>query len=63
MDLANSSDGKELLVLDDPKLHEYFDKFILRLRASVTYRKLFAAKLGIPTYKQLKKVMFYDTLQ
>lgn len=61
-DLVNSDEGVELLVLDDPKLKDYFDKFILRLRASKKYRQLFGAKLGIPTYMQLKKVMFYDTL-
>ena len=51
LQLVRTPWGKEL-VIDHAKVSE-----------SLLERKQFVARLGIPTYDQLKKVMFYDTLQ
>lgn len=51
IDMANSFEGRELIVM-----HE-------RVLADEKFRMRFMAMLQIPTYNQLRQVMFYDTLQ
>lgn len=49
--MARSSEAKELVIL-----HESY------LNNGSNFRKRYMIMLAIPTYFQMKKVMFYDTL-
>ena len=51
IELCRSEEGKELVVLSH------------RVEKISSIRKRFLNHLSIPTYGQMKKVMFYDVLQ